>query len=79
MTEPYRSNPWPGPWRPGSRWEHRRVDDSGTVDIVDKVVERSHSIFNRMRKPCPFPPLKLDGARQQVILPQRVVLKVVRR
>jgi uncharacterized protein YndB with AHSA1/START domain len=26
-------------WRPGSRWEHRRVDDSGTVDIVGKVVE----------------------------------------
>jgi uncharacterized protein YndB with AHSA1/START domain len=26
-------------WRPGSRWEHRRVDDAGTVDIVGKVVE----------------------------------------
>ncbi|HTN64717.1 MAG TPA: SRPBCC family protein [Burkholderiaceae bacterium] len=26
-------------WRPGSRWEHQRVDDAGTVDIVGKVVE----------------------------------------
>ncbi len=27
-------------WKPGSRWEHRRVD-TGTVDIVGKVVERT--------------------------------------
>jgi uncharacterized protein YndB with AHSA1/START domain len=26
-------------WQPGSRWEHRRIDESGTVDIVGKVVE----------------------------------------
>ena len=26
-------------WKPGSRWEHQRVDDAGTVDIVGKVVE----------------------------------------
>jgi uncharacterized protein YndB with AHSA1/START domain len=26
-------------WRPGSRWEHQRVDGTGTVDIVGKVVE----------------------------------------
>jgi uncharacterized protein YndB with AHSA1/START domain len=26
-------------WRPGSRWEHQRVDGAGTVDIVGKVVE----------------------------------------
>jgi uncharacterized protein YndB with AHSA1/START domain len=26
-------------WKPGSRWEHRRVDEAGTVDIVGKVVE----------------------------------------
>jgi uncharacterized protein YndB with AHSA1/START domain len=26
-------------WRPHSRWEHRRVDDARTVDIVGKVVE----------------------------------------
>jgi uncharacterized protein YndB with AHSA1/START domain len=26
-------------WKPGSGWEHRRVDDAGTVDIVGKVVE----------------------------------------
>ena len=26
-------------WTPGSQWEHRRVDDAGTVDIVGKVVE----------------------------------------
>ena len=28
-------------WRAGSRWEHRRVEDAGTVDIVGKVVESS--------------------------------------
>lgn len=28
-------------WKPGSRWEHRRVDAAGTVDIVGKVVESS--------------------------------------
>jgi uncharacterized protein YndB with AHSA1/START domain len=26
-------------WRPGSPWEHRRLDDARTVDIVGKVVE----------------------------------------
>ena len=26
-------------WQPGSKWEHRRGDDSGTVLIVGKVVE----------------------------------------
>jgi uncharacterized protein YndB with AHSA1/START domain len=26
-------------WKPGSRWEHQRADDTGTVDIVGKVVE----------------------------------------
>jgi uncharacterized protein YndB with AHSA1/START domain len=26
-------------WKPGSRWEHQRADDTKTVDIVGKVVE----------------------------------------
>lgn len=26
-------------WKPGSRWEHRRVDDAGTVDVVGQVLE----------------------------------------
>jgi uncharacterized protein YndB with AHSA1/START domain len=26
-------------WKPGSRWEHRRTDEAGTVDIAGKVVE----------------------------------------
>ncbi|HEY4306329.1 MAG TPA: SRPBCC family protein [Gemmatimonadaceae bacterium] len=26
-------------WKPGSRWEHRRVDESQSVDVVGKVVE----------------------------------------
>jgi uncharacterized protein YndB with AHSA1/START domain/DNA-binding transcriptional ArsR family regulator len=26
-------------WQPGSTWEHRRVDGSGEVDVVGKVVE----------------------------------------
>ncbi len=26
-------------WKPGSRWEHRQLDQAATVDIVGKVVE----------------------------------------
>ena len=26
-------------WKPGSRWEHQRADDTRAVDIVGKVVE----------------------------------------
>jgi uncharacterized protein YndB with AHSA1/START domain len=26
-------------WKPGSRWEHQRIDDAHTVDIAGKVVE----------------------------------------
>lgn len=26
-------------WEPGSTWEHRRVDGSGAVDVVGKVIE----------------------------------------
>ena len=26
-------------WRPGSRWEHRRLDGSGIADVVGTVVE----------------------------------------
>ncbi|HMG70739.1 MAG TPA: SRPBCC domain-containing protein, partial [Gemmatimonadaceae bacterium] len=26
-------------WKPGSRWEHQRADDTRTVDVVGKVVE----------------------------------------
>jgi len=26
-------------WKPGSQWEHQRVDDARTVDMVGKVVE----------------------------------------
>jgi len=26
-------------WKPGSHWEHRRADNSGTVDITGKVLE----------------------------------------
>jgi len=28
-------------WKPGSRWEHQRADDTHTVDIAGKVVESS--------------------------------------
>ncbi len=28
-------------WKPGSRWEHTRVDATGTVDIVGKVIENT--------------------------------------
>lgn len=26
-------------WKPGSRWEHQRLDDARTVDIVGQVIE----------------------------------------
>jgi uncharacterized protein YndB with AHSA1/START domain len=26
-------------WKPGSQWEHQRVDDARTIDIIGKVVE----------------------------------------
>jgi uncharacterized protein YndB with AHSA1/START domain len=26
-------------WKPGSRWEHQRLDDARTVDMVGKVIE----------------------------------------
>ena len=26
-------------WKPGSRWEHQRIDDARTVDMTGKVVE----------------------------------------
>jgi uncharacterized protein YndB with AHSA1/START domain len=26
-------------WKPGSRWEHQRLDEARTVDVVGKVVE----------------------------------------
>lgn len=28
-------------WKPGSRWEHQRADETRTVDIAGKVVESS--------------------------------------
>lgn len=28
-------------WKPGSRWEHTRVDGSGIVDIVGRIVENT--------------------------------------
>jgi uncharacterized protein YndB with AHSA1/START domain len=28
-------------WKPGSQWEHQRVDEARTVDIIGKVVETS--------------------------------------
>ena len=28
-------------WKPGSRWEHQRVDEARTVDMVGTVVENS--------------------------------------
>jgi uncharacterized protein YndB with AHSA1/START domain len=29
-------------WKPGSTWEHQRVDEARTVDMVGTVVENSH-------------------------------------
>ena len=46
VTEKYWQDPGSGcsrvnvsDWRPGSHWEHRRTDQTGTVDVVGKVVE----------------------------------------
>ena len=32
-------------WKPGSRWEHKRSDGSGKVDMVGKVVESTPSCW----------------------------------
>ena len=29
-------------WKPGSRWEHRRTDGSGAVDVAGEVIESNH-------------------------------------
>ncbi len=26
-------------WQPGSTWEHRRIDGSGHIDVVGRVIE----------------------------------------
>jgi predicted enzyme related to lactoylglutathione lyase/uncharacterized protein YndB with AHSA1/START domain len=39
MTRQYFLHEHISDWKPGSRWEHRRADGSGVVDIVGKVVE----------------------------------------
>jgi uncharacterized protein YndB with AHSA1/START domain len=39
MTRRYFLHEHVSDWKPGSRWEHRRADGSGVVDIVGKVVE----------------------------------------
>jgi hypothetical protein len=36
-------------WKPGSRWEHQRVDDTHAVDIVGKVVESTPRGFAKRR------------------------------
>jgi uncharacterized protein YndB with AHSA1/START domain len=39
MTRKYWSHENVSDWKPGSRWEHRRLDAARTVDLVGKVVE----------------------------------------
>jgi uncharacterized protein YndB with AHSA1/START domain len=41
MTAKYWQHDNVSDWKPGSRWEHRRRDKTGTVDLVGKVVESS--------------------------------------
>lgn len=39
FTREYWSHDNVSDWKKGSRWEHRRLDDARTVDIVGEVVE----------------------------------------
>jgi uncharacterized protein YndB with AHSA1/START domain len=39
MTRQYWEHENVSDWKPGSKWEHRRVDEAGTVDLVGQVVE----------------------------------------
>ena len=39
LTKAYWSHFNVSDWKPGSRWEHVRSDESGKVDIVGKVIE----------------------------------------
>jgi len=41
MTARYWQHDNVSDWQPGSRWEHRRCDEKGTVDLIGKVVESS--------------------------------------
>lgn len=43
-------------WRPGSKWEHQRVDDARTVDIAGKVVESTppHRLVLTWARPNEF-------------------------
>jgi uncharacterized protein YndB with AHSA1/START domain len=41
MTAQYWQHDNVSDWKPGSRWEHRRHDPKGTVDLVGKVLESS--------------------------------------
>lgn len=39
MTRQYWEHLNVSDWKPGSRWEHRRTDAAGTVDVAGTVVE----------------------------------------
>ena len=39
MTAQYWQHENLSDWKPGSKWEHRRSDGTGTLDLVGKVVE----------------------------------------
>lgn len=43
-------------WKVGSRWEHQRLDEAKTVDIVGKVVEanRPHRLVISWARPADF-------------------------
>jgi uncharacterized protein YndB with AHSA1/START domain len=39
MTKKYWNHENASDWKAGSRWEHRRVDGSGKVDVCGKILE----------------------------------------
>jgi uncharacterized protein YndB with AHSA1/START domain len=39
MTEKYWHHENRSDWQPGSKWQHRRCDAEGTVDLVGRVME----------------------------------------
>jgi uncharacterized protein YndB with AHSA1/START domain len=60
MTAQYWQHENLSDWKPGSKWEHRRSDGTGTVDLVGTVVESSPP--HRLVVSWAFP---ADEARQE--------------
>ncbi len=58
LTARYWRNANVSDWQPGSIWEHRRVDESGIVDIAGRVIETEppHRLVVTFEEPGKDPP-----------------------